>query len=288
MTQQAQAPVSASRGKWVRLSVLGLGVLVCGLLFFADKSNLKNQVEAGLQGSPVAQAAAVSFDALPPLAQDGESLRWQEALADASPDQQLLILDSLIQHLEARGRYDYGALYAEEALRLDSAVNLQARAGLLAQKAADLAHVQADSSLRRYFNQRSITLLESANEQQPDREDVLLALGLAYVNSGLPENSMKGILTIRRVTELNPENIEASYQLGRFSVQTGQLDKAEQRFRSVLDLDPNRLDAKLQLAQVLIELNRPKEAQPLLESVVQDSDNNQLRLSAAELLENIR
>ena len=49
---------------------------------------------------------------------------------------------------------------------------------------------------------------------------------------------MKGIMMLREVLQEDPDNVQAHLQLGLFSVQSGQYDKAVERFRKVLELDP--------------------------------------------------
>jgi tetratricopeptide (TPR) repeat protein len=52
---------------------------------------------------------------------------------------------------------------------------------------------------------------------------------------------MDGMLELRDIAERNPDNADAQYHLGRFSVQSGQLDKAEERFLLVTELEPDSL-----------------------------------------------
>jgi tetratricopeptide (TPR) repeat protein len=48
---------------------------------------------------------------------------------------------------------------------------------------------------------------------------------------------MRGILMLRKIVEEEPDNAEAHWHLGLFSVQSGQLDKALDRFKKVKELD---------------------------------------------------
>jgi cytochrome c-type biogenesis protein CcmH/NrfG len=49
---------------------------------------------------------------------------------------------------------------------------------------------------------------------------------------------MQGIMMLREVLVEDPDNVEAHWQLGLFSVQSGQYGKAVERFRRVAELDP--------------------------------------------------
>ena len=49
---------------------------------------------------------------------------------------------------------------------------------------------------------------------------------------------MRGIMMLREILQEDPNNVEAHWHLGVFSVQSGQYDKALERFRKVVELDP--------------------------------------------------
>jgi lipopolysaccharide biosynthesis regulator YciM len=51
------------------------------------------------------------------------------------------------------------------------------------------------------------------------------------------QDPMRGIMMLREIVEQEPDNAEAHWQLGLFAVQSGQMDKALERFRKVRDLD---------------------------------------------------
>ena len=57
---------------------------------------------------------------------------------------------------------------------------------------------------------------------------------IALVNG---QDPMRGIMMLREVLEEDPDNVEAHWHLGLFSIQSGQYDKALDRFRMVLKLD---------------------------------------------------
>jgi len=60
---------------------------------------------------------------------------------------------------------------------------------------------------------------------------------IALVNG---QDPMRGIMMLREVLEEDPDNVEAHWHLGLFSIQSGQYDKALDRFRKVLELDSVR------------------------------------------------
>lgn len=286
---QTTSSTSTSSGMLTRLVIVGLGVLVCGLLFFADKTSLENDIEAGLTAAPATEGSSSSDrPELPPLGTNEAIEAVQLQLQGTPEDAQVVLLDSLMGLLESNGRYDVATMYALDAAKIDNTPDRIAQAGILAQKATNLAFIREDASALSWFNNQALSKLQEVKSSSSQKEDVLLHLGLALVNSGVPENSMQGILSIRSVLDINPDNIDASYQLGAFSIQTGQFEKAAERFQKVLSIDDSRQDARLGLATAMINLGQTAAAVPMLETVVTQAKDNELRLQAGEMLENIR
>lgn len=76
--------------------------------------------------------------------------------------------------------------------------------------------------------------------------DQRIADAIALVNSPDP---MQGIMAFRGILAEDSNNVEAHWHLGLFSVQSGQMDKAVNRFRKVTELDPARAEAWLELGR---------------------------------------
>jgi tetratricopeptide (TPR) repeat protein len=67
------------------------------------------------------------------------------------------------------------------------------------------------------------------------------------------ENPMEGILALREMAEGDPPNVDAVVWLGIFGIQSGQMDKARERFSEALTIDPSHLEATWQLALLDME-----------------------------------
>ena len=202
-----------SSGRVLQFAIIGIGALVFALLLFADKTNLTNL-----------EAAEIKTDTrgtLPPLAPDEKLESMLESLNSSAESDKVRILDSIVISLQARGRYAYASDYAEQQYLLDRSLENLYRVGDLSRRAAQLDFVQKDTSLFGKYSRRGLQRLQELTTQQPDSEAGLLSYGLALVQSRQQQNSMQGILTIRKVVEMNPQNAEAGYHLGVFSVQTG-------------------------------------------------------------------
>jgi Tfp pilus assembly protein PilF len=71
--------------------------------------------------------------------------------------------------------------------------------------------------------------------------DKKITAAVDIINQGT-ESPMKGITMLREVLEEDPGNVKAHFQLGVFSIRSGQYDKALERFTKVLELEPNNTE----------------------------------------------
>ena len=279
----------SSSGKIQRIIVLVFGVIMCLLLFFADKTNLTNRSESvvGSNSVSVTNESTGVTNSIPPLASDPKVDQWIKNLENVSGSEKLTLLDSIILNLETRKRFVYASQYASDALAENPSEERKKQVGRLSYLATQMDFVQQDSALFQRLSEQSIQALEDVVKVNAQDEEALLYLGLAYTRSRKVENSMNGIMTLRKLLEINPDNIEGSYQMGLFSMQTGQFERAIARFEKVLSLDPNNYPAQLQLALAYAESDQSEKAKPLLESLVKSKATPDEKRAARELLNNL-
>lgn len=104
--------------------------------------------------------------------------------------------------------------------------------------------------LKQYSLDKSRESLEKSISLNPSNIESKINLALSFVDAPLQDNPMKGILMLVDLNKKHPDNIAVLTQLGRLSIQTNQLDKAEERFTRVLQLDSNNRNAHCYLYQV--------------------------------------
>lgn len=80
------------------------------------------------------------------------------------------------------------------------------------------------------------------------------SLGVAYVEGAalLGEMPMKGIGILLEVVNKDPKNVDALTNLGYFAIQSGQYEKAIERFNTVLSIDPNNAEAFIYLTDTYL------------------------------------
>lgn len=72
---------------------------------------------------------------------------------------------------------------------------------------------------------------------------------------------MKGIMMLKKTLEENPKNPRVHLNLGIFSLQTGQYEKALEHFKAVIDSDPGITQAYYYLGQTYEELKNTEKAE---------------------------
>jgi cytochrome c-type biogenesis protein CcmH/NrfG len=93
----------------------------------------------------------------------------------------------------------------------------------------------------------------------PDSDSSKVGLGSVYLYGGI-DAPMQGISLINEVARRDSGNVYAQWTLGQASVQSGQLDKALERFKRVVRLQPGNLEAILMVADVADKMGKNTEA----------------------------
>ena len=108
---------------------------------------------------------------------------------------------------------------------------------------------QSDPSLKKWMATEAKELFEKALKINPENDSTKVGLGSCYLFGQISENPLTGIQLIREVADRNPRNAYAQLMLGIGGLESGQFDKAIERFNKVLAADPNQLEAILGLAE---------------------------------------
>ena len=101
------------------------------------------------------------------------------------------------------------------------------------------------------------------------------------------ESQMKGILQMRSLSEKYPENADLHWNMGLFSIQSGQYEKAIARFEKVINIDAQRLDAYMQLAISYLALQDTSSATGVLISLIDKSEGDTQK-DAESMLEKLK
>jgi len=271
MSEEAKRPQGISNSS-LQIIVVVLGLLVFAGVFFADKTNLNNKDELAVSASGNATQVAVSAE----LEKDSIIQPWVDSLNLRKGKEKLPYLDSIVVNLQARKKFALASDYAIQRIESDSSLASLRNIADLSTEAVKMDKVQQDTSLFRRHADRRVDMLRKASLVEPENQEVLMELGMALIESQKGQNSMQGILTIRKILEINPDNVNASYQLGLFSLQTGQFAKRTQRFEKVLALEDDNDNARYQLAYASAQIGEKEKARRLLDEIINRNANAQM------------
>lgn len=133
-----------------------------------------------------------------------------------------------------------------------------------------------------YLLPKSVENKEVAEVSQPTD----LQQAIEMVTSG--SDPMAGIMKLREISEKEPDNAEAQFYLGVFSVQSGQLDKAVARLTKVLELDPNYTDANLYLGHAYSGLGNKEAAIENFEKFKASTDDEQVKAEVEKHIKELK
>lgn len=124
-----------------------------------------------------------------------------------------------------------------------------------------------------------------AGQTTTDLDSLKLMQGIDLING---ENPMEGIVLLKELVEKDSTNVDAQYYLGLFSVKSGQLDKAEQRFQTVLALKPDDIRYLVEVGYQYMVMQEPEKALPCFDKSLKiDSTDNNSLFFAAQALEQL-
>ena len=106
---------------------------------------------------------------------------------------------------------------------------------------------EASAPVQLWEAAKAIGYLNEALALNPENDTTKLALATGYIEGS--DNPMQGIGILRRYRCQRPGNVSANLMLGRFSIQSGQYDKAIMRLETVLKQEPTNREATYFLAE---------------------------------------
>jgi predicted Zn-dependent protease len=260
-------------------------------LFFLPKSvvNNKNKEVSENQTSktdssttaPTSNAETMHQTSLSP--KEIERLNyWKKQFEQKGEKEKNLAFDSLAELYRKANFYDSVAYYADNlAISFPKTLNLM-KAGDAYYEAFGFAMNPEKSKT---LGEKARTYFKKVVEAEPSLSDAKVKLGMTYVNSETP---MQGIMMIREVLQKEPDNQFAIMSLGKLSMQSGQYDKAAERFRQLLKLNDKDILAHFYLGVSLLQLGKNQEALKELKHVKNNSSDPAILQSVESYLKDIQ
>ncbi len=177
-------------------------------------------------------------------------------------------LDSLSRIWKRLNQIGIQAYYLKELAKMENTADSWDRSGETYYRASRFAKGHA----QHYFTDNAIEAFQKALQLDSTRLNTKVNLGICYVES--TQEPMKGIMLLREVVGKDSTNISAQLNLGLFAVQSGQLDKAIERFKRIIRINPEYAEAYLYLGQTYANMGNKTEAISALEKFKELSNDD--------------
>ena len=161
-------------------------------------------------------------------------------------NEQLLVskqLDSIIVFWDKLKRPDLAAYYAEELAKEKNKSANWFKAGNRYYYAIQFVQ---DKTAIPVLYQSATRCFTKGLTLEPSNTDAKIMLASCYVEGS--ENPMEGIKRLKQIEKTDSNNVKLQLTFAFFSVKSGQLDKAIDRFNHVIKIDSNYIEAYLHLA----------------------------------------
>lgn len=144
------------------------------------------------------------------------------------------------------------------------------------------ATVQKNPEIKLQSYRLSLDAFNRACSVNPNNKKHVMDKATVLVESGI--NPMEGIGLLRKMEETDTANVELLIRLGRFSIQSGQYEKAISRLNKAIKLDSMRLDAHLYIADAYREINDIPNSLMHLKYFAAKTKNEEEKLAAEEFI----
>lgn len=221
--------------------ILITGVIILMVVLYIQplKSLVKEEATA-VESNETAIGSQFNLENVSGIAKQGLNASLQKDITDleaslkeASEEEKLSLLKQLAEKWHDVNKPTPQAFALEEIAAKEPSFENWLKAGDVFSEA--YANLQ-DTVMVPVLTQRAIHAYEAALDFDKESLDAKTGLGSAYVNG---PNPMQGITMLLEVVKEAPKNVKANFNLGLFSMQSRQFDKAVDRFKTVVEQDPS-------------------------------------------------
>ncbi|UXP33590.1 tetratricopeptide repeat protein [Reichenbachiella agarivorans] len=244
-----------------RWLVLIGGLLLVFLLFSLPKVVVDNDaVDTEITQSSTSEIEETHSFSFSQKDQDRRDALLNLLDSSSVKEKSTIFADSLARLYLSYNKLDSASHFADVILALDSSINGQRLAGEIYFQLFGIALNQAD--LAKYAKKaQDCFQIVIAEQEDPDTKAKLA------MTKVISDNPMEGIGMLREILEEYPDNITALYSLGLLSMQSGQYDKAVERFEKLMTIDPANQQAAFLLATSYFETNQREKAKQWFENI---------------------
>ena len=251
-----------------KLLVGGLAAVAVIALFtlprvVVDNEGRDNNLESRQDGATSEVSATEGTPHLPELPDEALAeidQRRESYRNNENTEKSTIFADSLIAAFARYEWYDSAAFYAGQLA--------EASGGGSNERALDLYYqaftLALDEGQARRLGEKVRYYGDAVLAEYPSHLEAKSKMAMTFLTTA---NPMKGIQMLRDVVEEDEDNELALYNLGLLSMQSGQYDKAVERFQKVAELNPEHLQAQFFLGVSYFETGKKKKARRQFERI---------------------
>lgn len=236
--------------KQIWLVIAGF-ILIQVFYFGFDTVQLDRDGTVGADGEVVSDHAWDDHldEALAELTE--EDRQMVEEWMDQANTDNIVALKQLASFWVSRSEWEMGGHYLESIAESSGASEDIVSA---ARTYATGAQQVEDDMHRTILREKTLSLYDAVIAQKNDAFQEELEKALFLIKVPDADNPMMGVLSLVEVSKKYPDQPAVFVHLGKFSIQTGQWDKALERLEQAYDLDPENQETICLLSSVYQEM----------------------------------
>lgn len=215
-------------------------IILMAVLYVQPLKSLVKEDDVATEVEAAPSGKEFTLESVSEIAKQGLNTSIQKDITDlevslskASEDEKLSLLKQIAEKWHDVNKPSPQAFALEEIAKKESTYDNWLKTGDVF--SAAYSNLQ-DTVMTPVLTQHAIKAYEKALELNSNSLDAKTGLGSAYVNG---PNPMQGITMLLEVVKEEPLNSKANFNLGLFSMQSRQFDKAVERFKTVVDQKPS-------------------------------------------------
>lgn len=257
--------------------VFGIVILTV-LLYFANKKGqpVKREMPK-LEANAAINLDAYSDSVIKSLDKNTQLLVTEMNKLNDKPKAFDSIAALLLNHSVTSSAY-----YFEKSAQIKATNLAWKKAGMLYYKATRFDQ----PFLKQTLFSKAIACYNQAMQLDTNDLEATTMLGTCYVEGST--QPMDGIMLLRKVVNKDSTYVDAQVQLGMFAIQSGQMDKALERFNKIIKIKPDYIQAYIYLGQIYADMGKKDQAIEMLELYMKKSNDNVINQQVEQFINELK
>jgi tetratricopeptide (TPR) repeat protein len=264
--------------KTIQIVVVFGAVILTVLLYFANKKGkpVKKEIPK-LEATAAIDLEIYSDSVIKSLDKNKQLL----VIAMKQSNDQSKAYDSIASILLPNS-VSSAAYYYQKSAQLKATNFAWKKAGMLYYKATRFDQ----PILKQTLFSKAIACYNEASKLDTNDLEAATMLGTCYVEGST--QPMDGIMLLRKVVSKDSTYVDAQVQLGMFAIQSGQMDKALDRFKKILKIKPDYIQAYIYLGQIYADMGKKEQAIEMLELYMKKSNDSTINQQVEQFINELK